>query len=376
MRSALDEFEQMLISAAAQLKPEPEDHKANRRRRAPRWRRLGGLTGVAWIAVGASALAAASGVSAFLLLDRGETPQTLANFECNVSHNSSAGVPAITGSPLTDCAAWWPNATAGRSSAPALSAWVATSRRHVALVALVQPSAWGRPAPEQLKRPGSRPAVVDWRPLPPTWTVNLGIVALNDQLDTITSGVSEMLTSCERPSRALALVRGLLAADRLRGWRVVLQADHGSVLPACRPMLANVDGGIKTVQLVQFAPPKSSSRHSTPVQRKLMAAGRRLDQTLASAQTSISSTLAHRCVSVSQAAADWTALARRDGLHQTTLAYYREVNAAHPPLSSLLLGAYTLVEQPATQNTGSCAHVLVMQYGGGSIVVYAARIAP
>ncbi|HEX2701851.1 MAG TPA: hypothetical protein VHM72_00255 [Solirubrobacteraceae bacterium] len=31
---------------------------------------------------------------------------------------------------------------------------------------------------------------------------------------------------------------------------------------------------------------------------------------------------------------------------------------------------------PPSQHTGSCAHVLVMRYGGGTIAVYAARIAP
>jgi hypothetical protein len=37
---------------------------------------------------------------------------------------------------------------------------------------------------------------------------------------------------------------------------------------------------------------------------------------------------------------------------------------------------YTLVEQPASQRTGSCAHVLVMRAGGGALSVYVARIAP
>jgi len=40
-----------------------------------------------------------------------------------------------------------------------------------------------------------------------------------------------------------------------------------------------------------------------------------------------------------------------------------------PPLSLLF-------RQPASQDTGSCAHVLVMRLGGGAILVYAARIAP
>jgi hypothetical protein len=37
---------------------------------------------------------------------------------------------------------------------------------------------------------------------------------------------------------------------------------------------------------------------------------------------------------------------------------------------------YKLVKQPASQHTGSCAHILVMRAGGGSLTIYAARIAP
>lgn len=370
MKTALDEFEQMLITAAEQLKPQTEHPRAKRRRRVPPWRRLSGLTGIAWIAVGVSAIAAASGVSAYLLwLDRVGPAQTLASFECVTSRNEISVTGAITGSPLTDCAASWPSATGGRSNAPALSAWVATSSGPTGLSALVQPTAWGKPAPTRLRRPGGASIVVGWRPLPSTWTVDLGIVALNDQLKTVTSGVSEVPTSCERPGQAVQIVRSLLAADHLEGWHVLLQATHGSVLQACLPTEASVEGGVKTVKLLQSARSNSRSTHETP-------AGRALDQTLVSAQRRISSTLAHRCVSVSQAAAAWTALAARDGLHQNTLARERAVNAVPPSVPAQLEEVYTLVEQPATQNTGRCAHVLVMQAGGGEIVVYAARIAP
>jgi hypothetical protein len=37
---------------------------------------------------------------------------------------------------------------------------------------------------------------------------------------------------------------------------------------------------------------------------------------------------------------------------------------------------YTLFRQPACEHTGSCAHVLVIQLGGGAVLVYAARITP
>jgi hypothetical protein len=44
--------------------------------------------------------------------------------------------------------------------------------------------------------------------------------------------------------------------------------------------------------------------------------------------------------------------------------------------SRLAFDYYTLVKQPASQRTGSCAHILVMRGGGGNLTVYAARIAP
>lgn len=384
MNTALDDFERMLVSAASQLGASATDggealKTPPGRKGAARRRRLGGLAALplAWLAVGATALAAGGGVTAWVLLNNGNTAQTLASFECSLTHTSTAGVPAVTGSPLTDCAAWWPSATGGHASAPSLSAWVGVANVPVPFNAVVRPTAWGRPPTDWARfPPNAKRVLVHWQPLPSNWTVNLGVVVLTDQLNAIPSGMSPT-TPCTYANHAVGVVRGLLAADNLRSWHVVLQASRGSVSSACRPIIPNVDGGIRTVQLVQLSPAKTHRPPTLPHdEQKLLAENRVLNQTIVSAQQRISTTLAHRCVSVSQAAANWTTVARRAGLNQTTLAYYRELNTGQQPIPSRLLDYYTLVKQPATQNTGRCAHVLVMRYGGGAIVVYAARIAP
>ena len=385
MRSALDEFEQMLVAASRELASPASTRKQTgaspegRRRR--RWR-LGGLgvLPVAWLVAAATALAAAGGVTAFLFLDQGNTAQTIASVTCMLTRNASAGVSTITGSPLTDCAAMWPSATGGRSNAPPLRGWIAVASRPVAETALVQPAAWGQPAPERLRipaTPGQAPhsVLVHWRPLPAGWTVNLGVVELTDQLQAIPSGMSPPAT-CIYPRHALAVVHSLLADDGLNGWHVVLQATQGAVSPGCRYINPNVDGGIKTVQLIQGPAPTTRAHHVSRTEQKLLAAWGVLDHKLVAAQQQIDTTLAHRCVSVNQASTDWTAVAGKAGFKQTSLAYYREINTAPAPVPVRLDYYYTLVKQPATQHTGSCAHVLVMQYGGGNIVVYAARIAP
>jgi hypothetical protein len=93
-------------------------------------------------------------------------------------------------------------------------------------------------------------------------------------------------------------------------------------------------------------------------------------------ETRVNSVLATRCESVNAATALWTSEARTAGFSPTTLAYYRAVNTSPGPVASRFDYYYTLVKQPASQHTGSCAHVLVMRAGGGSLTVYAARITP
>jgi hypothetical protein len=86
---------------------------------------------------------------------------------------------------------------------------------------------------------------------------------------------------------------------------------------------------------------------------------------------------ARQCQSVAGAAADWTRAARAAGFRPTSLGYYRAINdATNPPSGQLSNDYYTLVKQPPSQQTGTCANILVMRAGGGSLTVYAARITP
>jgi hypothetical protein len=388
MRTALDEFEQALIDASRALSARegadaeatisgPTAARPERRVRLGRIGRLSATLPLVWVAVGASALAATGGAVA--LLFSGNSVKTIASFECSTTHNDGVGVPAITGSPLSDCRAWWGSATAGRRAAPPLTAWGAAGR---ALDAVVQPTAWGAPPATRLKTGRNTSVTVRWQKLPVDWTVNLGVVELTDQLNAVASGMSEV-SACTYPARALQVVRSLFAADNLSGWRVTLQALHGGpVSPSCRVILANVDGGIRTVQLLQApaATPSSPPASLKPRVRKLdqayISVNATLNHKLSALQTEVSRTLATRCASVSAAAALWSLDARAAGFRATTLAYYRAINANRNPLPGRWLDYYMLIKQPASQHTGKCAHVLVMRYGGGTIAVYAARIAP
>lgn len=67
---------------------------------------------------------------------------------------------------------------------------------------------------------------------------------------------------------------------------------------------------------------------------------------------------------------------RGRGFQPTSLAYFRAVNARRPALSSRLNYAYTLLAEPASEQTGACARILVLTNPGGAVYVYAARMAP
>ena len=98
---------------------------------------------------------------------------------------------------------------------------------------------------------------------------------------------------------------------------------------------------------------------------------------LAELDRSVNRLLAKRCQSVDSAAAQWTRAARAAGFYPTSLSYYRTLNAVPSPVPSRLADHYyTLVRQPASQRTGTCAHILVMRAGSGDLTVYAARVAP
>jgi hypothetical protein len=388
MRSALDDFEATLVNASRSLgaaeqtvAPTASSNGAladyQRSRNTGRMRRLLVAVPLAWIAMGAVALAATSGLTIALLF-QGNSTKTIASFECATDRSGGgSGVPAVTGNPLIDCAASWPEATAGRSTAPPLTAWSAVGKT---IDAVVQPTAWGPPTLRRLKTGRYTSVPVHWEKLPANWTVNLGVVELTDQLNAIPSGMSATLT-CTYPNRAVSMVKALLVADHLAGWKIKLQALSGSLSSSCRQVIPNVDGGIRTVQLLEAGPVKAAAfGHLRPRTRALdreeRAASLQLDHRLIALQGTISSTLARRCASVGAAAALWTTDASAAGFHATTPTYFRALNANRNPATTRFNYYYTLFRQPASQDTGSCAHVLVMPLGGGAILVYAARIEP
>jgi len=172
-------------------------------------------------------------------------------------------------------------------------------------------------------------------------------------------------------------VRALLAADELSSWHVrVTPNDPGrAVSTGCRVIVPNIDGGTRTVQLIQFGPQRLYRQ--TPEQHRVTTVAAATNRRLLALQQTLNRGLARGRQSVANAAADWTTAARAAGFRPTSLAYYRTINdTTNPPSSQLSNDFYTLVKQPPSQHTGACAHILVLRAGGASLTVYAARITP
>jgi hypothetical protein len=327
---------------------------------------LGVIAQVALLLTSVSALAA-GGVASYLLIAARSSTSTLADFSCLITHESSVGVNAVTGDPLIDCAAAWPSATEGRSVAPKLAVWGTTSGREDALV---QPASWG--PPRNTRR-------VHWRPLPQTWTVDLRIVALNDQLSNISvnpTGIGLSLGRCSRAAAVVGAVRAMLREDALRKWQVRSGSlSRGGSLAGCHPYLANVDAKIHTVQVLAL--PAQTRQRPVPARvRKALVAEDVAVRKLGAMYRRVNRTLAARCETVAAAAALWSRQAHAAGFSPTTLALWRAANSgAH--LVANFADHYTLFRQPASQRGASCARVLVMLVPGSGLAnVYAARITP
>ncbi len=376
MSTAMQEFERALVSASRTLHAQAQAEQqgaAVRRERRPvtRWglgRRFRQLNVAVQFGLALSTVSALGGTVAYMFLSTQRT-QTIAGVECQLTPRDSAIIDTVTGDPVLDCAAAWPSATGGRSAAPPLIAW---ELGNGIMAAVVQPAAWGPPAPSD---------GTTWKRLPAGWTVNLPIVALTDQLNDIAGGLSGAPVGpsggpgCTYLSRDVNMVRVLLDADHLGSWKVRVRSSNtgASASRDCRPTTPDIDGDAHTVTLIQTASiaPANQARQ----QHELTAAAR-ANRTLAALDTSVNEMLTRRCASVSSAAALWSTHARAAGLRPTSLAYYRALNAAAGPAASLLYGYYTLITQPASERTGTCAHILVMAAGGADSTVYAARITP
>jgi hypothetical protein len=387
-------------------------------------RRLRSLSLAARVAVALVSLSVFAGVAvAAYVVFAGGAALELPSFDCQIAAHVATSTPAITGSPLVDCAAAWPQATGGQQAAPPLAIWGADDGQR--LVAVASPVSAGPPADRDH---------FHWRRLPDTWTVDLPVVALNDQLNNISLPFNPGITStCSYGGADIAAVRSLLHADGLYDWHVTLQAQNGQLSTGCQIVIAaNVDAQNRTVELVQ-APPQASSiptttsgtnpaaavtttvttgtvpststattstgpttsaatSGTTPANDTTTVASPTLsdryaqslahEAQLAQAQlqqlyTTVNAKLSANCESVADAAALWTQTAKTEGFTPATLAFWRQANDGKRLDPSAFPRHYTLYEQPASQNTGMCAHVLVMVVPGSGLAnVYAARIAP
>lgn len=371
MSSALDRFERSLVAASRALSAQGAPASTQgvpaigpTGARAPRFRRLRSLGRAVQVTLvlGAFCGLAGGAAAAYLLLGDGVT-RTLPSFECDLPGNSGAIIPAVTGSPLVDCANAWPSATGGRHAAPHLAIWGPTNGR---LAAIARPASWGPPA-----RSG-------WRRLPTSWTVDLQTVELSDQLGNISEPFTSLTSqSCSYLSADVAAVRSLLRIDGLPSWRVSVQGQAGQLSNGCRSTVASVNGQAKAIELIQSpaqsrSPSGSAAAVPPTITRHVTLAHQQLKRLYAA----VNRELAGRCESVPAAAALWTRRARAAGFSPATLAVWREANARKPNPATFFKH-YTLYTQPAQQRTGTCAHVLVMEVPGSGVAnVYAARIVP
>jgi hypothetical protein len=420
MSSALDRFERSLVAASralaasegAQTQPSAvseaahglTDGPAARRRRPLRRLRSLGLVSQLVVAVASLTVCAGVAVAGYSLFTGGPARE-LASFECQMNNGPEAIIAAITGSPLVDCAAAWPSASGGQEAAPPLAIWGADNGQR--LVAVAGPVSAGPPAGQHY----------NWRRLPDSWTVDLSVVVLSDQLNNIDLPFNSGATNtCSFAANDIAAVRSLLSTDNLSAWRVILRPQDGQLASGCQNVfVANVDGQNRTVVLMQASPPSSlppttSSATSTTTlttgaattttaattgaaptptvsagastssdsYSQAMARGAELAYgQLKQLYASVNSTLAGSCESVTDAAALWTQEAQGAGFSPATLAFWHQTNAQSQLDPNTFFDHYTLYEQPASQDTGDCAHVLVMDVPGSGVAnVYIARIAP
>ena len=367
MTPALDTFEHSLVAASRALHASDPSASiagapAAARPRQPRGgllRRLRALGALAQVAVAVAVLTCCAGgaVAGYLLL-AGAQARQLPSFECEINGSLTAIANAVTGNPIVDCRALWPSASAGREVAPPLAVWGVTNGRQ--LVAVARPLRLGPPRSERGQR---------WARLPNTWTVDLPIVVLQDQVSNIDRPFTPLPGECSYAARDVAAVRSLLVTDGLSDWKVQVEASAGPVSIGCRPIVASVLGPSRTVLLSQL-PAQSGGQASLSVAAR---SALRAHNRLLSLYREVSRRLSRMCASVPAASALWVRLARAAGYRQATLAWWHQIN----------FGAragdgrhFTLYEQPASQHTGQCAHVLVMVEGGGSTNVYVARIRP
>lgn len=367
MTPALDTFERSLVEASRALHASDASTPINgvaaaaacaTRSRHRHLRRVRSLGALAQAAVAIAVLTGCAGVAvAGYLLLAGAQARQLPSFECEINGSFTAITTAVTGNPIADCRTLWPSASSGREAAPRLAIWGVTNGRQ--LVAIARPLRLGPPHSAHGQR---------WARLPDTWTVDLPVVVLQDQLSNIDTPFTPVPGECSYAARDIAAVRSLLVSDGLSGWKVQVQGSDGSVSSACRPIIASVLGPSRTVLLSQM-PAQGDGQSLSAAARSALRAHNRL----LGLYREVNRRLSRTCISVPAAAALWLRLAHAAGYRQATLAWWHQVNVDSSADDER---HFTLYQQPAAQHTGQCAHVLVMAEGGGPANVYVARIRP
>jgi hypothetical protein len=373
MSNALDEFEAALVEASRALGAEartPAPATTGPRQRRGRLHRLRHLSMVAQLAFALTSVSALGGAAtgAYLWLAGGSPgTQALPSFECTLGAGPTTvgtlGASAITGDPLIDCAAALLQIRGRRP--PRLLAW-----GNGVQTAVVRAAGSGPP-----------PFGGVWHLLPAGWTVDLHVVELNDQLNDISAGMADG-PACTYAAHAVRVARSLLAADGLHGWHVTLHANNGPLVRACRHVAPEVEHGSRTIELIQIQE-LGAPVHVPALQRRRQREYFRALASLRTLQDRGNHVLDARCESVAQAARLWQREARAAGFTPATAAFWREVQAlgdssrAGPTaIPSDFFMRYTLLRQPTSQRTGSCAHLLIQDNGGDQLIVYAARMAP
>jgi hypothetical protein len=380
MSTALENFEQLLVTASRTLAgkgaalgdaPAPSPRRRLRTRAPlPRLRQLGLALQLAILITSFSAVAGAVAAVYYWVAGGPASTQSLASFSCLIGPRSGTGdaiTVAITGDPVIDCRLAWIHSE-GRP-APPLAAW----RNGLGVqTAVVLPASAGPPRESTLG---------GWHRLPPGWTVDLPVVELNDQLNDISARMDDGPV-CTYATRAVAIARSLLLYDDLHGWHVALTVNNGPLSRDCRHIAANVDEATKTIQLIQIQQLSGREGHSAPGQARIERDYRDALSRLLTLQAVINRRLTTGCDSIGEAAALWTREARSAGFKPATAAFWRRVQnlsaatkSGPPPLPHDFFRTYTLVLQPASQRTGSCARILI-QDNGDTNYVYAARMAP
>jgi hypothetical protein len=129
---------------------------------------------------------------------------------CAITSNSTAGIPAVSGDPIKDCAQEWKKETG--HAAPPLRAYVGSSG-----VTIVQPA--NRPAP-----PSATPLAVQHP------KQDLKVIELQESLNDVIAGLG---SGCYTNAEATHIAKRELTRLDMTGWSVSASPDHANGKASC-----------------------------------------------------------------------------------------------------------------------------------------------